>query len=64
VNLTPFIPLSFLRRGGRGFLREAKPLFDSLVFPPLFLGEEILERGRSPLPHLHPLPFIIFKGRG
>jgi hypothetical protein len=49
MNLIPCVPLSFERRGGRDFLREASPLFDSLVFPlPLFKGRGFWRGGFAP----------------
>jgi hypothetical protein len=53
MNLTPLIPLSLQRRGGRILIREAKPLFNTPLLPPALMerGKEILERGFTPLKH-------------
>jgi len=62
TNLTPLIPLSLGRRGGR-ILREATPLFNSLLIPTMLKerGEETLERAKpfSYLPSLFP-----YQGKG
>jgi hypothetical protein len=48
-------PLLKKERGKR-FLREATPLFDSPVFPPLTFKGKILERGFAPLLLYSPFP--------
>jgi hypothetical protein len=54
-----------LPREGEEFIREASPLFDSRLIPLLLRGgEEILERGETPLLHTLPLPFTNTQGKG
>jgi len=50
INLTPLIPLSLIRRGGIGYVREASPLFNSPLAFFSFEGEDSFFRGASPLP--------------
>jgi len=63
INLTPSVPLSLSRRGGHGYVREAKPLFDSPYSGKVIRG--VLE-GRSHMirrcSYHNYLPLI--KGKG
>jgi len=59
INLTPFIPLSLERRGGNGFERGANAPPKHSCLNKLLLskeGEEILERGETPLSPPTPFP--------
>jgi len=58
ASLIIFFPRPYQGRG-KNIRREAKPLFDTpLVFFSLKgEGEEILERGRSPLSYYTPFPY-------
>jgi len=62
INLTPLVPLSLGRRGGR-ILREATPLFNSLLIPTMLKERgEGLKRGAKPLSLPHsPFPY---QGKG
>jgi len=65
-NLTPLIPLSLGRRGGRDIKRGANAPLRRPISLTSFKGEgeEILERGLRPLSYLHLLPLIREGGRG
>jgi len=58
INLTPFIPLSF-EGEGEILLREASPLFNSLLIPTMLKERgKRLWRGAKPLSYLHsPFPY-------
>jgi hypothetical protein len=55
INLTPFIPLSFSRRGGRVYKRG---------FASLWFSHGASKRGVSPSSNFFPLPFLREGGQG
>jgi hypothetical protein len=66
MNLTPFVPLSFLRRGGIGYIREAPPPFNPAntggvlaTFDPTNMGK--FRGALAPLYLASPSPL---KGKG
>jgi len=63
INLTPSVPLSLSRRGGNGYVREAKPLFDSPCSGKVIRG--VLEGRSHMIRRVHIIIiFPLLKGRG
>jgi len=63
VVTSPPDPLSFPRRGGRYFLREAPPLFYSPILLINLLERRTWAGDKKPLSGFPVLPVPLFKGR-
>jgi len=58
VNLSHSLsPFPLQGEGGISYIREAKPLFNSLLILPFQIGGKILERSKAPLSSSVPFPY-------